>query len=108
MLVTDKIEKTAEVAIEVIDTVAEATEKVAGEVADAFPGNEDLKEAASKIKAVTDAIKEDADKAQALIHKVWLNYAIYCCLSTTGSFRCWYCSMAQSCKLPFLVPYYTG
>jgi hypothetical protein len=83
MLVTDKIEKTAEVAIEVIDTVAEATEKVAGEVADAFPGNEDLKEAASKIKAVTDAIKEDADKAQALIHKVWLNYAIYCCLSTT-------------------------
>jgi hypothetical protein len=37
--VTDKIEKTAEVAIEVIDTVAEAMEKVAGEVAEAFPGN---------------------------------------------------------------------
>jgi hypothetical protein len=107
MLVTDKIEKTAEVAIEVIDTVAEATEKVAGEVADAFPGNEDLKEATSKIKAVTDAIEEDADKAETLIHKVWLNYAIYCCLSTTGSFPCWYCSMAQSCKLPLLVPYYT-
>nr|AGT16458.1 hypothetical protein SHCRBa_163_G19_R_170 [Saccharum hybrid cultivar R570] len=66
----DKIEKTAEVAIEVIDTVAEATEKVAGEVADAFPGNENLKEAASRIKTVTDAIEEDAEKAEALIEKV--------------------------------------
>jgi len=66
----DKIEKTAEVAIEVVDTVAEATEKVAGEVAGAFPGNENLKEAASRIKTVTDAIEEDAEKAEALIHKV--------------------------------------
>ena len=69
---TDKIEKTAEVAIEVIDTVAEATEKVAGEVTDAFPGNENLKEAASRIKTVTDAIEEDAEKAEALIQKVSL------------------------------------
>ncbi|XP_062224792.1 uncharacterized protein LOC133923523 [Phragmites australis] len=66
----DKIEKTAEVAVEVVDTVAEATEKVAGEVADAFPGNENIKEIASKIKTVTDAIEEDADKAEALIDKV--------------------------------------
>ncbi|RLM65598.1 uncharacterized protein C2845_PM16G09280 [Panicum miliaceum] len=65
----DKIEKTAEVAIEVVDTVAEATEKLAGEVADAFPGNENLKEAASRIKTVTDAIEGDAEKAEALIHK---------------------------------------
>jgi len=69
---TDKIEKTAEVAIEVIDTVAEATEKIAGEVADAFPGNENLKEAASRIKTVMDAIEEDAEKAEALIQKVSL------------------------------------
>ncbi|KAF8703291.1 hypothetical protein HU200_032083 [Digitaria exilis] len=68
----DKIEKTAEVAIEVVDTVAEATEKIAGEVADAFPGNENLKEAASKIKTVTDEIEEDAEKAEALIKKVSL------------------------------------
>ncbi|KAG2566576.1 hypothetical protein PVAP13_7NG184736, partial [Panicum virgatum] len=67
--VEDKIEKTVE-AVEVVDTVAEATEKVAGEVADAFPGNENLKEAASRIKRVTDAIEEDAEKAEALIHKV--------------------------------------
>lgn len=71
-VVTDKIEKTAEVAIEVVDTVAEATEKIAGEVADAFPGNENLKEAASKIKTVTDEIEEDAEKAEALIKKVSL------------------------------------
>ena len=69
---TDKIEKTAEAAIEVVDTVAEATEKVAGEVAGAFPGNENLKEAASRIRTVTDAIEEDAEKAEALIHKVSL------------------------------------
>jgi hypothetical protein len=70
--VADKIEKTAEVAIEVVDTVAEATEKVAGEIADAFPGNENLKEAASRIQTVTDAIEGDAEKAEALIHKVSL------------------------------------
>jgi tRNA U34 5-methylaminomethyl-2-thiouridine-forming methyltransferase MnmC len=68
--VADKIEKTAEVAIEVIDKVAEATEKVAGEVADEFPGNESIKEAASRIKKVMHV--EDADKAEALIEKVGL------------------------------------
>lgn len=66
----DKVEKTAEVAIEVVDTVAEATEKIAGDIAEAFPGNERLKEVASKIKTVTDAIEEDAEKAEALIQKV--------------------------------------
>ncbi|KAG2566577.1 uncharacterized protein LOC120682727 [Panicum virgatum] len=66
----DKIEKTAEVAIEVIDKVAEETEKIADEVADRFPGNETLKKAASKIKAVAEEIEEDADKAEALIEKV--------------------------------------
>ncbi|XP_008663248.1 uncharacterized protein [Zea mays] len=63
-------EKTAEVAIEVVDTVAEAAEKVAGEVAGAFPGNDGLREAASKIKTVADEIEEDAEKAEALIEKV--------------------------------------
>nr|ACG38037.1 hypothetical protein [Zea mays] len=66
----DKIEKTAEVAIEVVDTVAGSAEKVAGEVAGAFPGNESLREAASRIKAVTDEIEEDAERAEALIEKV--------------------------------------
>lgn len=66
----DNIEKTAEAAIEVIDSVAEATEKVADDVAEAFPGNETLKQAASKIKAIADEIEEDADKAEAFIDKV--------------------------------------
>lgn len=65
-----KVEKTAEVAVQVIDTVAEAAEKVAGEVSEAFPNNENLKEAASRIKTIADAIEEDAEKAEALIHKV--------------------------------------
>ncbi|CAM0904406.1 unnamed protein product [Alopecurus aequalis] len=66
----EKVEKTAEVAIEVVDTVAEAVEKVAGEVSEAFPENENLEQAASRIKAVADVIEEDAEKAEALIHKV--------------------------------------
>ncbi|ONM24262.1 hypothetical protein ZEAMMB73_Zm00001d006570 [Zea mays] len=66
----DNVEKTAEAAIEVIDSVAEATEKVADEVAQAFPGSETLKQAASKIKTIADEIEEDADKAEALIEKV--------------------------------------
>ncbi|XP_039773113.1 uncharacterized protein LOC120641181 isoform X2 [Panicum virgatum] len=66
----DKLEKTAEVAIEVIDKVAEETEKIADEDADAFPGNETLKKAAANIKAVADEIEEDADKAEALIEKL--------------------------------------
>lgn len=53
-----------------VDTVAGAAEKVAGEVAGAFPGNESLREAASRIKAVTDEIEEDAERAEALIEKV--------------------------------------
>ncbi|CAM0904405.1 unnamed protein product [Alopecurus aequalis] len=65
----EKVEKTAEVAIEVVDTVAEAVEKVAGEVSEAFPENENLEQAASRIKAVADVIEEDAEKAEALIHK---------------------------------------
>ena len=68
--VTDNVEKAAEAAIEVIDSVAEATEKVAVDVAEAFPGNETLKQAATKIKAIADEIEEDADKAEALIEKV--------------------------------------
>ncbi|PWZ41801.1 hypothetical protein Zm00014a_015458 [Zea mays] len=67
----DNVEKTAEAAIEVIDSVAEATEKVADEVAQAFPGSETLKQAASKIKTIADEIEEDADKAEALIEKAF-------------------------------------
>lgn len=54
----------------VIDMVAEAMEKVAGEVTHTFPSNENLKEATSKIKTVNDATEEDAEKAEAPIQKV--------------------------------------
>ena len=52
--------------------MAEAAEKIAEDVAEAFPGNESLKKAASRIKAVADEIEEDADKAEAFLRKVSL------------------------------------
>ncbi|RLM74153.1 hypothetical protein C2845_PM15G10130 [Panicum miliaceum] len=66
----DKVERTAEAAIEVVEKVAEEAEKIADEVADTFQGNEMIKGAALKIKAVAEEIEEDADKAEALIEKV--------------------------------------
>uniref|UniRef100_N1QQV8 Uncharacterized protein n=1 Tax=Aegilops tauschii TaxID=37682 RepID=N1QQV8_AEGTA len=66
----DKVEQTAEVAIEVVEKVAEAAEKIADDVSEAFPGNDNLKKAASRIKAVADEIEKDAEKAEALIEKV--------------------------------------
>ncbi|KAJ1271261.1 hypothetical protein BS78_06G115600 [Paspalum vaginatum] len=69
-MLEDKVEQTAEVAIEVIDQVAEKAEKIAEDVAEAFPDNENIKRAASRVKAIADHIEEDVDKAEALIDKV--------------------------------------
>jgi methyl-accepting chemotaxis protein len=89
--VADNVEKTAEAAIEVIDSVAEATEKVADEVAQAFPGSETLKQAASKIKTIADEIEEDADKAEALIEKVSFFFYFYQIYSLPSYYcSCWY------------------
>ncbi|XP_044324672.1 uncharacterized protein [Triticum aestivum] len=66
----DKVEQTAEVAIEVVEKVAEAAEKIADDVFEAFPGNDNVKKAASRIKAIVDEIEKDAEKAEALIEKV--------------------------------------
>ncbi|XP_047070996.1 uncharacterized protein LOC124679242 [Lolium rigidum] len=66
----DKAEETAEAAIEVVDRVAEAAEKIAEDVSEAFPENQTIKKAASRIKAVADEIEEDADKAEALLRKL--------------------------------------
>ncbi|KAM3387335.1 hypothetical protein ACQJBY_010271 [Aegilops geniculata] len=66
----DKVEQTAEVAIEVVEKVAEAAEKIADDVSEAFPGNDNVKKAASRIKAIADEIEKDAEKAEALIEKV--------------------------------------
>nr|XP_034586777.1 skin secretory protein xP2-like [Setaria viridis] len=49
--------------------VADAAEKVAGNVDDTSLAMKHLKEATSKIKMVIDAIEEDAEKAEALIQK---------------------------------------
>ncbi|WVZ85882.1 hypothetical protein U9M48_032740 [Paspalum notatum var. saurae] len=69
-MLEDKVEQTAEVALEVIDQVAEKAEKIAEDVAEAFPENENIKQAAARVKAIADHIEADVDKAEALIDKV--------------------------------------
>ncbi|KAM3387337.1 hypothetical protein ACQJBY_010273 [Aegilops geniculata] len=53
-----------------VEKVAEAAERIADDVSEAFPGNERLKKAASSVKAVADEIEKDVDKAEAILHKV--------------------------------------
>lgn len=65
----ENVEKTAEVAIETIEKAADVVDKLADEVI-AFPGNENLKKAAFRIKAIAGEIEKDAEEAEALIHKV--------------------------------------
>jgi ABC-type transporter Mla subunit MlaD len=57
-----------------VDKVAEATERIAEDVAETFPENKNLQKAASKIKAVSDEIEENVDKAEALLQKVRTAY----------------------------------
>ncbi|WVZ85879.1 hypothetical protein U9M48_032737 [Paspalum notatum var. saurae] len=68
--IQERAEATAEAAIEVIDHVAEAVEKVAEDVAEAFPENERIKDATTKIKKIADHVEEDVDKAEAFLDKV--------------------------------------
>lgn len=65
----ENVEKTTEVAIETIEKAADVVDKIADEVI-AFPGNENLKKAAFRIKAIAEEIEKDAEEAEALIHKV--------------------------------------
>lgn len=66
----DKAEQTAEATIEMVEKVAEAAERIADDVSEAFPGNERLKKAASSVKAIADEIEKDVDKAEAVLHKM--------------------------------------
>ncbi|KAF7071237.1 unnamed protein product [Triticum aestivum] len=66
----DKAEQTAEATIEMVEKVAEAAERIADDVSEAFPGNERLKKAASSVKAVADEIEKDVDKAEDILHKI--------------------------------------
>ncbi|KAM3387336.1 hypothetical protein ACQJBY_010272 [Aegilops geniculata] len=65
----ENVEKTAEVAIETIEKAADVVDKLADEVI-SFPGNENFKKAAFRIKAIAEEIEKDAEEAEALIHKV--------------------------------------
>jgi methyl-accepting chemotaxis protein len=66
----ERVEEAAEEAIEAVERVAETAEKIAEDVAEAFPENKSLKKAASRIKAITYEVEEDANKAEAILHKV--------------------------------------
>nr|CAD1826311.1 unnamed protein product [Ananas comosus var. bracteatus] len=68
--IEEKVEKTAETAIEVIEKVSEVTEKVASDVANALPGDGNIKEAALKIEKIAEEVDKDAEKAEAILHKV--------------------------------------
>jgi hypothetical protein len=69
----ERVEETAEAAIEAVERAAETAEKIAEDIAEAFPENNSLKKAASRIKAVAYEVEEDANKAEALLRKVRLN-----------------------------------
>ncbi|CAM0955485.1 unnamed protein product [Alopecurus aequalis] len=66
----ERVEQTVEEAIEAVDKMAVTAEKIAEEVAEAFPENKSLRNATSRIKAIADEIDEDANKAEALLHKI--------------------------------------
>ncbi|XP_008775877.1 uncharacterized protein LOC103696122 [Phoenix dactylifera] len=66
----DGVEKAAETVIETVEKVAEITEKIASDVADALPGDGRLKEVALKIEDIADHVDQDAEKAEAFLQKV--------------------------------------
>nr|XP_020188348.3 uncharacterized protein LOC109774039 [Aegilops tauschii subsp. strangulata] len=89
----DKAEQTAEATIEMVEKVAEAAERIADDVSEAFPGNERLKKVASSVKAVADEIEKDMDKAEAILHKVrpsQLPTAVICYFHVCLSVIPWY------------------
>ncbi|KAH7866120.1 hypothetical protein Vadar_015818 [Vaccinium darrowii] len=73
ILLEDKVEQVVEeveVVAEVVEKVAETAEKVSAEVADKFPDNSKLKEAALVVEHISTVAATDAEMAEDVIHKV--------------------------------------
>jgi len=73
ILLEDKVEQVVEeveVVVEVVEKVAETAEKVSAEVADKFPDNSKLKEAALIVEHISTVAATDAEMAEDVIHKV--------------------------------------
>lgn len=66
----DELEKTAETVVDVVQAVAEATEKISSEVADALPEDGKLKQLVLKVEDFADAVGDEADLAEVMIKKV--------------------------------------
>ncbi|RWV91510.1 hypothetical protein GW17_00046203, partial [Ensete ventricosum] len=64
------IEKVAEVALQTLEKVAEVTEKIASDVANALPEGDSLKEKALLIEKIAEKVEHDAKLAEAIIHEV--------------------------------------
>ncbi|RWW54262.1 hypothetical protein BHE74_00039163 [Ensete ventricosum] len=64
------IEKVAEVALQTVEKVAEVTEKIASDIANALPEGDSLKEKALLIEKIAEKVEHDAKLAEAIIHEV--------------------------------------
>jgi K+-transporting ATPase c subunit len=60
----------AETAVEVVEHVAEVTEKLAANAASSLPENGSLQEAAVEIEYIAEVVDKDAHKVEVIIKKV--------------------------------------
>ncbi|KQJ98701.1 uncharacterized protein LOC100843080 isoform X2 [Brachypodium distachyon] len=59
-----------ETAVEVVEHAAEATEKLAANVADQLPENGSLQKALEKVEYIADVVDKDAEKFEAIVEKI--------------------------------------
>uniref|UniRef100_A0A0E0EMF2 Uncharacterized protein n=1 Tax=Oryza meridionalis TaxID=40149 RepID=A0A0E0EMF2_9ORYZ len=68
--VEDETARNVEIAAEVVEHVAEVTEKLASNVADHLPENGCLQKAVEKIEYIAEVVDEDSEKVEAITEKI--------------------------------------
>ncbi|BAT05949.1 Os08g0483600, partial [Oryza sativa Japonica Group] len=68
--VEDETARNVETAAEVVEQIAEVTEKLASNVADHLPENGCLQKVVEKIEYIAEVVDEDAEKVEAITEKV--------------------------------------
>ncbi|KAF0906336.1 hypothetical protein E2562_009698 [Oryza meyeriana var. granulata] len=68
--VEDETARNVETAVEVVEHVAEVTEKLASNVADKLPEDGCLQKAVEKIEYIAEVVDEDAEKVEAIVEKI--------------------------------------
>lgn len=66
----DEIEKVAEDVMEAVEKVAEVTERVASDVADALPDGVGLKDKALLVEKIAHEVEKDVKLVEAIAHQV--------------------------------------